>query len=420
MDPSISVVVILISLLFSAFFSGMEIAFLASNRLKVELERNKGTLFGNTIDIFYRRESTFIAFLLLGNNIALVLFGMYAAELLDPIIKSWGIQREGMILFLQTTLSTLLVLITAEFLPKAVVQLNPNRFLRLFTYPMFMIYIILYIPTQVVLLLSTAVLGILRVDRSKNAKVFSKIDLENYVQELSERINEEEDFGNEMQILQNALDFSNIKARDCMIPRTEIIALEVNDDIVNLRNLFIETGLSKIIIYRDSIDNIIGYVHSFEMFKQPTLIRQILIPISFVPSALPGKELLEMFTKKSSNISVVVDEYGGTAGIITIEDVIEEIFGEIEDEHDKEDWLEEKISEHEYRFSARADIDYLNEEYDLELPESESYETLGGLILNEVESIPSVGQTITLEDHTFIIEQVSDRRIEVVRVHVSK
>jgi CBS domain containing-hemolysin-like protein len=398
----------------------MEIAFLASNRLKVELERNKGTLFGNTIDIFYRRESTFIAFLLLGNNIALVLFGMYAAELLDPIIKSWGIQREGMILFLQTTLSTLLVLITAEFLPKAVVQLNPNRFLRLFTYPMFMIYIILYIPTQVVLLLSTAVLGILRVDRSKNAKVFSKIDLENYVQELSERINEEEDFGNEMQILQNALDFSNIKARDCMIPRTEIIALEVNDDIVNLRNLFIETGLSKIIIYRDSIDNIIGYVHSFEMFKQPTLIRQILIPISFVPSALPGKELLEMFTKKSSNISVVVDEYGGTAGIITIEDVIEEIFGEIEDEHDKEDWLEEKISEHEYRFSARADIDYLNEEYDLELPESESYETLGGLILNEVESIPSVGQTITLEDHTFIIEQVSDRRIEVVRVHVSK
>ena len=420
MDPSISVVVILTSLLFSAFFSGMEIAFLASNRLKVELERNKGTLFGNTINVFYKRESTFIAFLLLGNNIALVLFGMYAAELLDPIIKSWGIHGDGMILFLQTTLSTLLVLITAEFLPKAVVQLNPNRFLRLFTFPMFMIYIILYIPTQVVLLLSTAVLGILRVDRSKNAKVFSKIDLENYVQELSERINEEEDFGNEMQILQNALDFSNIKARDCMIPRTEIIALEVNDDIVNLRNLFIETGLSKIIIYRDSIDNIIGYVHSFEMFKQPVLIRQILIPISFVPSALPGKELLEMFTKKSANISVVVDEYGGTAGIITIEDVIEEIFGEIEDEHDKEDWLEEKISDHEYRFSARADIDYLNEEYDLELPESESYETLGGLILNEVESIPAVGQTITLEDHTFIIEQVSDRRIEVVRVHISK
>ena len=420
MDPSISVVVILISLLFSAFFSGMEIAFLASNRLKVELERNKGTLFGNIIDVFYKRESTFIAFLLLGNNIALVLFGMYAAELLDPIITSWGIHREGMMLLLQTTLSTLLVLITAEFLPKAIVQLNPNRFLRLFTFPMFLIYVLLFVPTQVVMLMSMAVLRMLRVDHSKNAKVFSKIDLENYVQELSERIDEEEDFGNEMQILQNALDFSNIKARDCMIPRTEIIALEVNDDINNLRNLFIQTGLSKIIIYRDSIDNIIGYVHSFEMFKQPTLIRQMLIPISFVPSALPGKELLEMFTKKSANISVVVDEYGGTAGIITIEDVIEEIFGEIEDEHDKEDWLEEKINDHEYRFSARADIDYLNEEYDLKLPESESYETLGGLILNKVESIPAVGQTITLEDHTFIIEQVSDRRIEVVRVHLNK
>jgi len=420
MDPSISVVVILISLLFSAFFSGMEIAFLASNRLKVALERNKGTLFGNTIDIFYKRESTFIAFLLLGNNIAIVLFGMYSAALLEPIIHSWGVHREGVVLLLQTTLSTLLVLITAEFLPKAVVQLNPNRFLRLFTFPMFLIYVLLFIPTQVVMLLSTAVLALLRVDRSKNVKVFSKIDLENYVQELSERIDEEEDFGNEMQILQNALDFSNIKARDCMIPRTEIIALEVNDDINNLRNLFIEKGLSKIIIYRDTIDNIIGYVHSFEMFKQPMLIRQILIPISFVPSALPGKELLEMFTKKSANISVVVDEYGGTAGIITIEDVIEEIFGEIEDEHDKEDWLEEKINEHEYRFSARADIDYLNEEYDLELPESESYETLGGLILNELESIPEVGETVKLEDHTFIIEQVSDRRIEVVRIHVNK
>jgi len=398
----------------------MEIAFLASNRLKVALERNKGTLFGNTIDIFYKRESTFIAFLLLGNNIAIVLFGMYSAALLEPIIHSWGVHREGVVLLLQTTLSTLLVLITAEFLPKAVVQLNPNRFLRLFTFPMFLIYVLLFIPTQVVMLLSTAVLALLRVDRSKNVKVFSKIDLENYVQELSERIDEEENFGNEMQILQNALDFSNIKARDCMIPRTEIIALEVNDDINNLRNLFIEKGLSKIIIYRDTIDNIIGYVHSFEMFKQPTLIRQMLIPISFVPSALPGKELLEMFTKKSANISVVVDEYGGTAGIITIEDVIEEIFGEIEDEHDKEDWLEEKISEHEYRFSARADIDYLNEEYDLELPESESYETLGGLILNELESIPEVGETVKLEDHTFIIEQVSDRRIEVVRIHVNK
>lgn len=420
MDPSISVVVILISLLFSAFFSGMEIAFLASNRLKVALERNKGTLFGKTIDIFYKRESTFIAFLLLGNNIAIVLFGMYSAALLEPVIHSWGIRREGVVLLLQTTLSTLLVLITAEFLPKAVVQLNPNRFLRLFTFPMFLIYVLLFIPTQVVMLLSSAVLALLRVDRSKNVKVFSKIDLENYVQELSERIDEEEDFGNEMQILQNALDFSNIKARDCMIPRTEIIALEVNDDVNNLRNLFIEKGLSKIIIYRDTIDNIIGYVHSFEMFKQPTLIRQILIPISFVPSALPGKELLEMFTKKSANISVVVDEYGGTAGIITIEDVIEEIFGEIEDEHDKEDWLEEKISAHEYRFSARADIDYLNEEYDLELPESESYETLGGLILNELESIPEAGETVVLEDHTFIIEQVSDRRIEVVRIHINK
>lgn len=418
MDSSYPVIIILFSLIFSAFFSGLEIAFLSSNRLKIEMEINRGSLFGKVLNVYYKKESNFIALLLLGNNIALVLFGIFAAQLLDPQIKSWGIESEGWILLFQTILSTLLVLIVAEFLPKVLVQINPNGFLRLASFPMFLIYVILYLPTQIVMFLSSVFLRLLKVDKSNSEKVFSKVDLEDYVQDLSARIRDEQHFGNEMQILQNALDFSNIRARDCMIPRTEIVAVDVEEDIQVLHSMFIDTGLSKIIVYRNTIDNIIGYVHSYEMFKKPGVIKQILLPISFVPSAIPGKELLEMFTKQSGNIAVVVDEYGGTAGIVTIEDVIEEIFGEIEDEHDKEDWLEEQLSENEYRFSARADIDYLNEEYKLDLPESEEYDTLGGLILHELESIPDPGTVVETDRFSFVIEEVTDRRIEVVRIIV--
>ena len=263
-------------------------------------------------------------------------------------------------------------------------------------------------------------LRLLKSDRSNSAKVFSIVDLEHYVQDISARIKEEQDFGNEMQILQNALDFRTIKARDCMVPRTEIIAIEVDEAIERLNKLFIDNGLSKIIVYRKTIDNIIGYVHSFELFKSPVSIKQILLPIAFVPSAMPGKELLELFTKQAGNIAVVVDEYGGTAGIVTIEDVVEEIFGEIEDEHDVEDLLEEKISEDSYRFSARLEIDYLNNEYGFNLPESDEYETLGGFIIHQLETIPALGEIIELENSTLEIEKVSDRRIEVVCLKINE
>ncbi len=417
MDPSVTVLLIIISLIFCAFFAGMEIAFLSSNRLKVELDRAKGTMNGKMMGTFYNKESFFIALLLLGNNASLVLFGSSFAILLnEEIIESWGIHGDTSILLVQTVLSTLLVLITAEFLPKALVQLNPNGFLKWATAPMYLIYILLYLPTQVVMTFSNLFLWILGTDHKTSEKVFSKIDLEHYVLDLSSRIQEEEELGNEMQILQNALDFSEIKARDCMIPRTEIVAVDVEEEIEVLKQLFIDKGLSKILVYRTSIDNVIGYVHSYEMFKKPQAIKQILLPIAFVPSAMPGKELLELFTKNSGNIAVVVDEYGGTAGVITIEDVIEEIFGEIEDEHDVELRLEEQISETEFRFSARLEIDYLNEEYDLELPESEEYETLGGLIIHELESIPEAGTEVEINEMRFFIEQVSDRRIEIVRI----
>lgn len=406
---------IIITLIFSAFFSGMEIAYISSNRLKIELDKSKGTVNGKILSLFYKHESRFIAMLLLGNNIALVFFGLFSAQVLEPIIASWGFNN-GLILLTQTILSTGLVLITAEFLPKTFVQMNPNGYLKYTSLPMVLIYFVMYFPTLLILGMSNVILKLLKVDSANTEKVFSKVDLEHYVQDINDRIREEQDFGNEVQILQNALDFDTVKARDCMIPRTEIISVDVEDDIDSLMKKFIDTGKSKIVVYREHIDNIIGYVHSFEMFKSPLSIKQILLPITFVPEAIPGKELLETFTTKSATIAVVVDEYGGTAGVVTIEDVIEEIFGEIEDEHDTEDWLEEVLSENEYRFSARIDIDYLIEEYELNITPAEEYETLGGLILHHLESIPEAGTKIDINDLTFDIETVSDNRIEIVRI----
>lgn len=406
---------IIITLIFSAFFSGMETAFISSNRLKLELDKSKGTFNSKLLTLYYRHESYFIAMLLLGNNVSLVFFGLFSAQVLEPIILSWGLSG-GLLLFTQTILSTIVVLITAEFLPKAFVQMNPNAFLRFTTLPMAIIYIVLYIPTFIILGISNVFLKILKVDSSNVEKAFSKVDLEHYVQDINGRLDEAQDFGNEVQILQNALDFDMVKARDCMVPRTEIISVDFEDDIDTLMKKFIETGKSKIVVYRENIDNIIGYVHSFEMFKSPQSIKQILLPIGFVPEAIPGKELLELFTKKGATMSVVVDEYGGTSGIVTIEDVIEEIFGEIEDEHETEALLEETISEGEYRFSARIDIDYLIEEYDLNIDHGEEYETLGGLILHHLGSIPEAGTRLNINDLTFDIEKVSDNRIEIIRV----
>ncbi len=408
---------IIITLIFSAFFSAMEIAYISSSRLKVELDKTKGTLNGRILGRFYKNESHFIAMLLLGNNIALVFFGLFAADLLNPLIATWGIEDgSAAMLLTQTVMSTIVVLILAEFLPKAFVQLNPNGFLKIMAAPLLVVYIFLYLPTFLVLGLSNAFLRILRVENENQEKVFSKVDLEHYVDDLNQRINEEEEFGNEMQILKNALSFDSVKARDCMIPRTDIVSMDVEDSIENLRNSFIETGLSKIIIYRENIDNVIGYVHSFEMFKAPKAIKQILLPINFVPESIPGKELLELFAEKSGNVAVVVDEYGGTSGIVTIEDVIEEIFGEIEDEHDREDWVEENFGDGEYLFSARVEIDYLIQEYEFNLEENEAYETLGGLIIHELESIPSAGTKLNLDGMTMVIEEVSDHRIDLVRV----
>jgi CBS domain containing-hemolysin-like protein len=394
----------------------MELAYLASNRLKIEVQIKQKTFQGKILSILYKKDSTMIAMLLLGNNIALVVYGISAANILNPVISEWGITNDASVLILQTLLSTLLVLVTAEFLPKAIVQINPNNFLNIGSLILLIIFWILFLPTQVILLLSNLILKLFGIQNQNSDKVFSKVDLEHYVDDLSSRIKAEQEFSNEMLILRNALDFSNVKARDCMVPRTEIIAVEIDEELEVVQKIFISKGLSKIIVYRDSIDNIIGYVHSYDLFTRPKTIKQVLKPISFVPTVITGKELMEKFTKQAGSLAVVTDEYGGTAGIITLEDVIEEIFGEIEDEHDNEDWMEERINDKEFLFSARVDIDYLIETYNLDLEESNEYETLAGLMIFHLEKIPEPNTTLRIGNYKFIIEEVSDRKIEKVRL----
>ena len=407
--------IIFLSLLASAFFSGLEIAFVSCNRLKIELDKKKGLLHARIISKFLNKDSQFIATMLLGNNIALVVYGIYMSKLIQPFLSDFQLS-EWIILLLQTVFSTLVILVTAEFLPKALFQINPNRMLSAFAIPLWVINKILFPFSISTLAISNGFLKLFKFDPDGTKNVFSRVDLDEYVKDLSERMHDKSELDNEVEILQNALAFDEIKARDCMIPRTEIVALSVEEDIEQVKNKFINTGLSKIIIYRDSIDNIIGYVHSFELFKNPARIKDILMPISFVPKSMPGKELLELFAKQNGNIAIVVDEFGGTAGLVTIEDVIEEILGEIEDEHDKDQLVEEQIDENTYLFSARQDIDYLNETYDLELEESIEYDTLGGLIIFHTESIPETGDQLKINGFRLQIQEVTDRRIELIRL----
>ncbi len=413
---ALNIIIILLAIISSAFFSGMEIAFVSANRLKIELDSQKGSFSGKILSNFVKHDGRFLATMLLGNSAALVVYGIWMAKVLEPWIAPLVGNNGALILLIQTILSTLLILVTAEFLPKATFQINPNRVLRLLSFPLIIIYSILYPLTLFTMFLSNSFMTLFGIKAKNSETAFSKVDLDDYVRDLNERMEEEDELGNEMQILQNALGFSEIKARDCMVPRTDIVAVEIETSIEELKEKFIATGLSKILVYRDTIDNIIGYVHSFELFKKPQQTKEVLIPISFVPEAALAKSLLEVFAKQHGNIAVVVDEYGGTSGVVTIEDVVEEIFGEIEDEHDSEELLEQQIDATTFLFSARQDIDHINEIYELGLDESSEYETLGGLVLHHLESIPTEGTVLELENHQISIEEVSDRRIEIVRL----
>ncbi len=410
--------IILVSLLFSAFFSGTEIAYLQSNRLKIEIDKKQGILSARILSFFVRNESKFITMLLLGNNIALVVYGIFMGELIiDKLFPSHigNTNLPWLILLTQTIISTLIILVTAEFLPKTIFRINPNRTLSILAYPLAIVYGVLYVLTLFITFISNLILGLFGSKKEISEVNFGAIDLDDYLNK-STKIQTDKEQDHEVQMFHNALNFNKVKARDCLIPRTEIKALNVEQSVEELQKEFIETGYSKIMIYRDTIDNIIGYVHSFEMFKNPETITEILRPVGIVAESMPVNKLLNQFIKQKQGITIVVDEYGGTAGIITMEDVMEEIFGEIEDEHDSEELIEEKHTESVYIFSGRQEIEYINSEYNLTLPESDEYETLSGLIVTIHEDIPNEGEIIEIDDFYFEILECSNSKIEKIKV----
>ncbi len=407
------------TLVFSAFFSGMEIAFLTANKLKIELDNKQGAFSAKMLSGFLKHPSRFIGTLLVGNNIALVFYGILMAELLEPTLYNWGLSN-ATVLIVQTLVSTIIILFAGEFVPKTLFRINSNFILNVFAIPLKIIYFILWIPMYIMVGLSELIIRLFFGIRSgKQEVVFGRLDLNNYIREITETAeHKEEELEHEIQIFQNALDFSKVKARDCMVPRTEISAVEINDNLAKLRALFIETGFSKMLVYRDTIDNIIGYVNSAELFNNPDSVKRLIVPVIIIPETISAKEVLELFIKQNKSIAVVVDEYGGTSGIVTIEDIIEEIFGDIEDEHDQETFLEEVIDDHTFHFAARLETDYLNDKYKLDIPESDDYETLAGYIIHNCEHIPDINSIISIDQFRFKITAVTNVRIESVILYV--
>jgi len=397
----------------------MEIAFISSSKLKIELDYKKGLFSAKILSFFSSKPAWFIAAMLIGNNTALVVFTLYVADLVEPYLLTFNI-NSTLVLLIQTLFSTFFILLFAEFLPKAIFRLNPNYTLRFFSVILFIIYVFLWPLTAVVVFLTNTILKVFGNKESIDKVSFKKTDLDLYIKELKTDLEEGEEMEHDVKIFHNALSFSEVIARDCMVPRNEIIALEINDNIEDLKNLFLESGHSRIIIYKDNIDNIIGYVHSIELFKIPISIKSMLIPLSIVPESMSGIKLLEDFIEKKRSVSVVVDEYGGTSGILTMEDIIEEIFGEIDDEHDQEELIHEMIEEKKFIFSARLEIDFINEKYRIQLPVKEDYETLSGMIIYYAETIPESGSNVNIESFNFKIIEADDTKISKVQLSISK
>ncbi len=416
-----SSIIILITLLSSAFFSGCEIAFITSNKLRIELENKQGNFSAKILAHFNKYPSRYLGTMLLGNNISLVIFGIYMDAKLESGLEHYiSDEYHILIILLSTFLSTMLILITAEFLPKNLFRINPNKTLTLFSFPLTIVYGLLYPIVMITIGFSEFILKkIFRLKIENENAAFTMIDLDNYVREgTSTTVGKKAEMDHEIQIFQNALDFSSVKARECMVPRTEIIALEINESIEVLKQKFIQSRLSKILIFAESIDNIIGYVYSKELFKNPQSIKSILLPVSIVPESMAASEVLTVFIQQHKSIAVVVDEFGGTSGMLTMEDVMEEIFGEIEDEHDKEEMIEKQVSETEFVFSSRLETDYINNKYNLHLPILDNVETLGGLIMHYHESIPRVQEEIRIQNFVFTIIAVTRTRIEQVNLKI--
>jgi len=426
---SLYVIIIIASLILSAFFSGMEIAYVSSNKIHIEIEKKQEGFLANILTKLTAKPSKYIATMLIGNNIALVVYGFFMGDLLVQWFQSMLPFSSGFINYLitdlsllsQTVISTLLILITAEFLPKVFFQIYANTLLKFLAVPAYFFYLLFTFISDFVIWISDMVLRkFFKTEGDQIQLAFTKVELGNYISEQMESVEEHDEVDTEIQIFQNALEFSEVKAREVMVPRTEIIAVELNSSIKTLNALFTESGCTKILVYNETIDDILGYVHSFELFKKPKTIKSIILPVEFVPETVLIKDVLNVLIKKHKSIAVVLDEYGGTSGIMTVEDIVEELFGEIEDEHDTDDLIEEVIDAETFKFSARLDVDYINETFKINLPESENYETLGGLIVNHTEEIPELNEVVIIDSFQFTILEVSNTKIDMVELKLLK
>ena len=412
------IIIILISIILSAFFSGMEIAFVSANKLHIELEKKREGFIPKILNIITQKSSKFITTMLVGNNISLVIYSYYMGIFLVKLLPLESYNNFS-VLLIQTFISTIIILITAEFLPKAIFRIYANEVLKLFVVPAYVFYILFHFFSEFITIISDFFLRVFfKTDADEQQTEFSKEELGNYISEQLETGNDEDHIDSEIQIFQNALDFQNVKAREVMVPRTEIIAVELHEKVAHLKKIFIDSGLSKVLVYKSSLDDVIGYVNAFELFKKPKTIKSILLPIEIVPESMMINDVLNNLMKKRKSVAIVVDEYGGTSGMITLEDIVEELFGEIEDEHDTQEFLEKMVSDSEFTFSARLEVDYLNEEYDLNIPKSEAYETLGGFIIDHTESIPKENEIVSIEHFEIKIIKVSSAKIEEVFVKI--
>lgn len=415
--------IIILCLILSAFFSGMEIAFISSNKIYLEIEKKQDNFISKILTRLTEKPSKFIAAMLIGNNIALVVYGFFTGDLILKCIVHLGYQfSDYTSLFIQTLVSTFIVLVTAEFFPKVFFQIYANSLIRIFAVPAYIFYRLFYYISTFFIWISDFVLRkFFKTEGDQVQLYFSKIELGNYITEQMSTVEDNEEVDSEIQIFQNALEFSGLKARDIMTPRTEIVDVDLFDSISDLKSLFIETGYSKIVVSQNSLDDIVGYVHSFDLFKKPKTIKSVLMAVEFVPETILIKDALSLLIKKRKNVAVVLDEYGGTSGIITIEDIVEELFGEIEDEHDSdEELIEQELGEGKYLFSTRLDVTYLNETYKLEIPEDDSYGTLGGFIVDFTKDIPQKGEKITIGNYHFSIEECSNKKIELVKMSIKE
>lgn len=420
-------IIIIVSLLLSAFFSGMEIAYVSSNKIHIEIEKKQNDFLAKVLTKLTRKPSKFMATMLIGNNIALVIYGFFMGDVLMAWFLTLLPSSSNLVtvaltdfsLLTQTIISTIIILITAEFLPKVFFQIYSNTLLKFFAVPAYVFYWFFgYISSFVMWVTDVILKNFFKTEGDTVQLAFTKIELGNYISEQMESVEEHDEVDSEIQIFQNALEFSEVKAREIMVPRTEIMAVELHESVKNLNAIFSETGYSKVLIYKETIDDILGYVHSFELFKKPKSIKAIILPVEFVPETMLIKDILNNLTKKRKSVAVVLDEYGGTSGILTVEDIVEELFGEIEDEHDTVELHEKQLDAHNFELSARIEVDYFNETYKLDLPEGENYETIGGLIVNHTEEIPEQGEKVVIDHYRFTILEVSHTKIDLVHLQV--